>query len=86
MISRLDKLKRIVLLTDSLDVPGAIEHLLRLPVAVPELRLAPGTLVNHEVGDLLDGVDQVEADQDEDLRKGERLNALWKLVIVKVKL
>ena len=51
-----------VVLTDSLDVPGAIEHLLCLPVAVPELRLAPGALVDHEVGDLLDGVDQVEAD------------------------
>ena len=76
----------IVVLTDSLDVPGAIEHLLCLPVAVPELRLAPGALVDHEVGDLLDGVDQVEADQDEDLRKGERLNTLWELVIVKVKL
>ena len=75
-----------MLLTDGLDVPGAIEHLLCLPVAVPELRLAPGALVDHEVGDLLDGVDQVEADQDEDLRKGERLNTLWELVIVKVKL
>ena len=55
-------------------------------MAVPELRLAPGALVDHEVGDLLDGVDQVEADQDEDLRKGERLNTLRELVIVKVKL
>ena len=55
-------------------------------MAVPELRLAPGALVDHEVGDLLDGVDHVEADQDEDLRKGERLNTLRELVIVKVKL
>ena len=55
-------------------------------MAVPELRLAPGALVDHEVGDLLDGVDQVESDQDEDLRKRERLNTLWELVIVKVKL
>ena len=73
-------------LTDSFNVPGAIEHLLRLPVTVPELGLAAGALVDHEVGDLLDGVNQVEADQDEDLCQGQRLNALGKLAIVKVKL
>ena len=55
-------------------------------MAVPELRLAPGALVDHEVGHLLNSVDQVEADQDEDLRKRERLNTLRELVIVKVKL
>ena len=76
----------IVILTDSFNVPGAIEHLLRLPVTVPELCLATGALVDHEVGDLLDGVNQVEADQNEDLGQGQRLNALGKLAIVKVKL
>ncbi len=75
-----------MLLTDSFDIPGAIQHLLRLPVAVAELGLAPGALVDDEVSGLLDGVDQVETDQDEDLRQGERLNTLRELVIVKVKL
>ena len=75
-----------MLLTDSFDVPGAIQHLLRLPVAVAELGLAPGALVEDEAGDLLDGVYQVETDQDEYLRQGERFNTLRELVIVKVKL
>ena len=75
-----------MILTDSFNVPGAVEHLLRLPVTVPELCLAAGALVDHEVGDLLDGVNQVEADQDEDLGQGQRLNALWKLAIVEIKL
>ena len=55
-------------------------------MAVTELRLAPGALVDDEAGHLLDGVDQVKTDQDEDLSQGERLNTLRKLVIVKVKL
>ena len=55
-------------------------------MAVAELGLAPGALVDDEAGDLLDGVDQVETDQDEDLSQGKRLNTLRELVIVKVKL
>ena len=75
-----------MILSNSFNIAGAIEHLLRLPVTVPELCLAAGALVYHEVGDLLDGVNQVEADKNEDLGQGKRLNDLRKLAIVKIKL
>ena len=74
-----------VALTDSLDVPRAVQHLLSLPVGVAELGVAPGAAVDQEMGDLLDGINQIEADQDEDLSQGKRLYTLGELVVVEVK-
>ena len=55
---------------------------------VPPARVvvvAPGAAVDQEVGDLLDGINQIEADQDEDLSQGKRLYTLGELVVVEVK-